>query len=160
MKHSVVRPCAEPNRRPRCSGLMDQPRKGSQGAMTSRRILSFTSIDDVLADVSQLAKAESHGRLQACGNWSLAECCQHIGKLVEFSLDGFPFRYPWHLRLVSRFLRFISWKLLVRLSLRPGFSNSEVASSLEPDIGISTLDGAAFLQQQFDRVQSGEQMSQ
>ncbi len=129
-------------------------------ASRKRRKLSLGSLEELRAEVERLANVERNGRLNSVGHWTLGQCCQHLGRVIAFSLDGFPFQYPWHLRLAARLVRLISWKLLVRISLVPGFSNPSVASAIEPDAVVSTNDGIAFLEGQLERLSLGERMCQ
>jgi hypothetical protein len=37
--------------------------------------------------------AAATGKVQSLGNWSPAQVLWHIGRLIELSFNGFPFRY-------------------------------------------------------------------
>jgi hypothetical protein len=63
-----------------------------------RRSLRFPDFDHVLRDVDALLAA---GYTRA-GNWDLAQISDHLGKVIIMSLDGFPTRYPWPMRVVAR----------------------------------------------------------
>lgn len=72
-----------------------------------RRVLDFTSIDEVIADLDRLER-EGYTKL---GKWDLAQACDHLGFYVAGSLDGFDFTVPWVVRaligrpLLKRLLR-------------------------------------------------------
>jgi hypothetical protein len=131
-------------------------------AMTQlrRRSLHLASFDDFRQEVVSLNNAGQQGNLYRAGHWSLDQCCQHLGRWVEFSIDGFPFKYPWHLRLLGRLVRLVSWRWLVSLALRPGFTNPSTVQAVEPDAIIPGGDGVQFLLRQLARVENGERMEQ
>src|SRR5262245_57111445 len=123
--------------------------------VTGRREVRLATLDDLLADLARVETAAADGRLRTLGNWSAAQVVQHIGKLFEFSLDGFPFRYPWHLRAGARLLRFLSWRWLLRVAFKPGFKNPAVAAPLEPSPEVTLPEALAYLRRQVGRIQAG-----
>jgi hypothetical protein len=131
-------------------------------AMTQlqRRSLHLSSFDDFRQEVMRLKYAQKQGNLYRAGRWSLDQCCQHLGRWVEFSIDGFPFKYPWHLRLMGRLVRLVSWRFLVSLASRPGFKNPSTVKAVEPDAVIPGGEGVQFLLRQLARVENGERMAQ
>jgi len=74
--------------------------KGSLAMPLVRRFLAIQSISEFRREIEGLNEAHRQGHLKAVGNWSLDQCCQHLGRWIEFSIDGFPFRYPWRFRLL------------------------------------------------------------
>ena len=127
---------------------------------TGRRSLAIRSIREFRQEVERLNEAHQRGLLDAVGNWSLDQCCQHLGRWIAFSLDGFPFQYAWHLRFAGRLVRLVSWRWLVSLALRPGFVNPPSAKAVEPDALIADGSGVECLLQQIGRIESGGQMMQ
>jgi len=67
--------------------------------VTGRRKLHFNSLDDILADVEQLAKAKE---IRTLGNWSADQILKHVATLMNKSIDGFTTRPPWFVRLIVR----------------------------------------------------------
>lgn len=124
-----------------------------------RRVVRLRTLDDLLADADRVVAAANASRAQPAGNWSAAQILQHVGRLIEFSFDGFPFQYPATYRWSSRLVRLISWRWLLALAFRPGFRNPPAAAALEPDPGVTLADAAAYLRRQVGRVQSGERMT-
>src|SRR5215475_2871324 len=110
-----------------------------------RRILILPSLNTLREEVEHLRAVEEAGDLQAAGNWSLDQCCQHLGRWVQFSIDGFAFQYPWPYRLLGRLMRLVSWRGLVHLALRPGFVNPPSVKAVEPDACIDQGQGVAYL---------------
>jgi hypothetical protein len=145
------------------SQLCWQPASSAQGighGAFQRRVVTLPVVADFRHEIQALDAARSERRLRRSGNWSLDQCCQHLGRWIEFSIDGFPFKYPWHYRLVARLVRLLSWRLLVSLAVRPGFTNPVEATSIEPDAAITDGDGVAYLLRQISRVEKGERMVQ
>src|SRR5262245_44670064 len=121
-----------------------------------RRARSCSSFVDLRREIDRLSDADRQGKLKAVGHWSLDQCCQHLGRWIEFSLDGFPFQYPWHYRLVGRMLKRVSWRWLVPLALRPGFRNPASVRAVEPDGIVAAGAGVTYLLRQVGRVEQGE----
>jgi hypothetical protein len=63
-----------------------------------RRTLRLAGYDDVLREAESLL-ASGYDR---AGNWGLAQACHHLAAVMELSLDGFPARLPWPVRLLAR----------------------------------------------------------
>ncbi len=117
-------------------------------------------MDALAAEVDRVLSAAAAGKVRSLGNWSPAQVFQHIGRLIEFSFDGFPFRYEWPIRWASRLLRLISWRWLLTLAFRPGFRNPSQAAVLEPDPAVDLEHAAEYLQRQIGRIRGGERMTQ
>jgi hypothetical protein len=125
-----------------------------------RRSLTLGSLADVRTEIDRLEAARKQGSLERGGNWSLDQCCQHLGRWLEFSFDGFPFKYPWRYRLLGRLVRLVSWRWLVKMALRPGFLNPQSVQAVEPDTFIADGQGVVYLLQQISRIEQGERMTQ
>ena len=125
-----------------------------------RRSLTLDTMAEYRHEVERLDAARKHGSLERVGNWSLDQCCQHLDRWIEFSIDGFPFRDAWPYRLLGRIVRLVSWRWLVSLALRPGFMNPQTAQAVEPDSVIAPGDGVQFLLSQISRIEKGERMTQ
>lgn len=125
-----------------------------------RRELNFASLDEWAAGVERVRAAGAGGRLRALGNWSAARIVVHLTKWVEYSIGGFPFRYPASVRWPGKVIKLFSWKLLYRIALSPGFKNPPAAAaSVEPDTPV-TLEAACDLcRRQIARVDAGERMT-
>src|SRR5262245_37216677 len=106
-------------------------------AHRKRRSLALESLDDFHREIVRLDDAGNEGILHGAGNWSLDQCCQHLGRWIEFSIDGFPLKYPWRFRVMGRLVRLVSWRLLVVLALRAGFMNPPATRAVEPDAIIA-----------------------
>jgi hypothetical protein len=125
-----------------------------------RRSLVIQTMNDLRREIERRNVARQQGHLEAVGNWSLDQCCQHLGRWIEFSIDGFPFQYPWHFRLIGRIVRLVSRRWLVSMALRPGFLNPPSVRAVKPDTSIADGDGVRYLLQQANRLENGERMVQ
>jgi hypothetical protein len=128
--------------------------------VATRRPVYLRTLDELVAEVERLTAAAAAGKVRPLGNWSPAQVFWHIGRLVELSFDGFPFRYRRGPEWISRLLRLLAWRWLIALAFRPGFKNPSEAATLEPDPSVSLDGAAAYLKQQVARIRNGERMTQ
>lgn len=124
-----------------------------------RRSLRLATLADLTAEVNRVVRAAESGGLRTTGNWAAGQILQHVGKLMRFSLDGFPFAVPWPTRLLCRVLKWVSWPYLIRLAFRPGREIPAGAAALRPDDEVTVADAAAFLLGQVARIQGGERLT-
>ncbi len=66
-----------------------------------RRVLHFSSLDDILADVERL----NQSKLRALGNWTAGQILKHVSTVMFWSLDGAPVTAPWYIRLLGWFIK-------------------------------------------------------
>lgn len=117
-------------------------------------------MDELLARIERLAQAERAGELVATGKWTAAQIFWHLGRFIEFSLDGFPFQYPARYRWAARALALVSRELLLKLAFRPGFNNPPAAALVEPAPSLALDESLEYLRRQCERVRRGERMIQ
>ncbi len=65
-----------------------------------RRPLEFDCLPDSVAEVHRLNEL---GYAKA-GNWDLAQMCQHLSKSMRIAIEGAPFRLPFFLQPVARWM--------------------------------------------------------
>jgi hypothetical protein len=130
------------------------------GRVAGRRPIRLHSIDELVAEVDRVTAAVAVGTVRSLGNWSPAQVLWHIGRLVELSFDGFPFRYRRGPEWIIRLFRLFAWRWLIALAFRPGFKNPPQAATLEPEPSLSLDFAAAYLKQQLARIRGGERMTQ
>ena len=92
-----------------------------------RRSPVLDSLDDIRPEIGRLDGASNEGTLNRAGKWSFDQCCQYLGRWVEFSRGRFPLEYPWRFRLMRRRVRLVSWSVPVSLVLRDLTGSSPVA---------------------------------
>jgi hypothetical protein len=124
-----------------------------------RRLVRLRTIEDLVAEADRVTAAAAAGRVRPSGNWSPAQVLWHIGRLVELSFDGFPFRYRRAPAWVARLFRLLAWRWLIALAFRPGFTNPPEAAALEPDPSLSLETAAAYFKRQVARLRAGERMT-
>jgi hypothetical protein len=128
--------------------------------IANRRPVHLQTIDDLVAEVESITTAAAAGKVRALGNWSPAQVLWHIGRFIELSFDGFPFRYRRGPAWLTRLFRLLAWRWLIALAFRPGFKNPAEAVVLEPDPSVSLDAAAAYLKRQLARIRNGERMTQ
>jgi hypothetical protein len=139
------------------------PMKGvivDTGRVGKRREVRLQTIDDLADEADRIVVSAAAGKVRSLGNWSPAQILWHIGRLIELSFDGFPFRYRRGPRWLLPAFRLLGWRWLIALAFRPGFRNPPEATVLEPDPSLSLDLAAAYLRQQIGRIRGGERMTQ
>lgn len=69
--------------------------------VVGRRELHFTSFDEVLADIEQLASSN----VESLGNWSLGQCFGHLAAGLNMAIDGPQHKASWFIRLIGPLLK-------------------------------------------------------
>lgn len=115
--------------------------------VTGRRVLRFTSLDDILKDARQLAA----GNARPLGNWSLGQATEHLARAMTMSLDGTNLgRAPLPIRLL---LRYVFKKRILTKGMRPGFNlKGEFADYIIPAAACTTEQGLTSLRTGIDRL--------
>ncbi len=98
--------------------------------VADRRRLRFSNLQEVLADVERL---DAVGGRRTTGNWSDAQIVQHVARMVNLSLDGFPGRAPLALRMVGKLMR----QSALTKTLQPGFRFPARFAVLAPDPDVT-----------------------
>jgi hypothetical protein len=111
--------------------------------VANRRPIYLRTIDDLMAEVDRVMTAAAAGKVRPLGNWSPAQVLWHIGRLIELSFDGFPFRYRRGPAWLIRLFRLLAWRWLIALAFRPGFKNPPEAAALEADPSVPLDDATA-----------------
>lgn len=99
-----------------------------------RRVVSYGSLQDLLADAEKLASAE----VRTLGNWSFGQILKHIAMTLNSSIDGAGFMLPAPVRWLMSLL--MKRKFLTK-PIPPGFKSP---ASFTPD-STSVSDGLAAL---------------
>lgn len=84
-----------------------------------RRELTFSSLDDIVADAEKLV---SSPHTQTLGNWPLDRLLAHLAMMMNGSIDGFSFKAPWFIRGVLFFIKgqFLNSRWTPGITLPPG----------------------------------------
>lgn len=122
------------------------------------RELRFATIDELKAEIDRVESAVEVDAAQANGNWSVGQICQHVGKFVMFSIDGFDGKAPWIVRVVAQLL--FKKQALGPKPMPRGIQLPKQAASMLPEPEIAAGDGIAFLRAQLARIDAGERMTQ
>jgi hypothetical protein len=115
--------------------------------VTGRRVLRFTSLDDILKDAQQLTT----GRARRLGNWSLGQATGHLACAMKMSLDGTNHgRAPLPVRII---LRLFFKKLILTKGMRPGFNlKGKFAQYMIPEATCSNEQGLSDLRAGIERL--------
>jgi len=116
--------------------------------VTGRRELHFASLDDIRADVEQLAAARE---IKTLGNWSPGQVFQHLGLVMNNSIDGFQSQMPWIVRVL---LGFFMKKKILNKPMGAGFKlPARAAQELVPS-ETSLEQGLATIRRGLDRLKT------
>jgi hypothetical protein len=112
----------------------------------NRRPLHFQTIDDIHRDVEHL----NQGKVKALGNWSGGQVLRHLATVMNDSIDGFPMRFSWPLRLLGRVLK---GRILAK-GMTPGYQlKGSAAAELVPP-ATSWEEGLQLFRQAIHRLQT------
>jgi hypothetical protein len=116
--------------------------------VTERRQLHFNNIEDILADVNQLACCRE---IKPLGNWSAGQIFQHLATVMNKSIDGFDTHLPAPLRFGLRLL--FKNKFLYK-PMSAGFKLPKKTAEELVSPPISVEDGVAHIRQAIHRLQT------
>lgn len=92
---------------------------------TQRRSIEFATLDEVNADIEELAA----GSYTTVGNWSFAQILDHLASALNNSIDGFPFKASFFVRwFVAPMIK----NSILTKEMKPGFKLPEKFSSYLP----------------------------
>ncbi len=114
--------------------------------VTDRRRLSFTSLDDIQADVEAL----NGSAIRTTGNWTAAQIVQHVTDVITLSVDGFGFKVALPLRVLGRLLR----SQALSRPMRPGFNVPAAMRARLPSDQLPFEQAVASLRETIGRTKS------
>lgn len=118
-----------------------------------RRVLRFSSIDDVLKDVDRIVAADPAGTLRQLGNWTPGQILGHLATWTNYSYDGYPFKPPpWFIRIILR----MKVKKYLRDGMPSGVRIPGVENGTFGTEPLNISDGAERLRRALQRLQSDE----
>jgi hypothetical protein len=118
------------------------------GKVTGRRNLHFNSLDDILADVEQLARARE---IKTLGNWSAGQVVQHLSLVMTKSIDGFDSRLPWIVRVL---MNFFMKKYVINKPMGAGFQLPKKAAAELIPAETSWEEGLASIRTALGRLKT------
>lgn len=119
----------------------------------TRRQLKFESIDQVLADVDQIAGAARAGALKQLGNWTPGQVMAHLAAWIEYGYDGYPVKTPWFIRMILKF----ALPGILKNGMKPGVKIPGVSGGTTGQIDQPLDEAAERLKKAFMRLKNGEQ---
>ena len=122
-------------------------------ADVERRRLHFDSLKEILDDAESLGA----GEIRTSGNWAASKIIDHVARVIEKSVDGFPqeARAPLPLRLLGPLLKGRS----LRKTLPAGLKIPRGFKVIVPDEGVTLDEAMGRLRRVVQRVEGGEQMT-
>jgi hypothetical protein len=100
----------------------------------AKRELNFASVDDVIAELDRITKADESGDLKATGNWTPGQILAHLSAWIEYGYDGFPMKAP------PFFVRWILKRMLKKT----------LANGMAPGMNIPGVEGGTYGQEDMD----------
>ena len=111
------------------------------------RMLQFASFDDLLAEIDQLERC---GAVRCLGNWSPGQNFSHLARAMTASIDGFPSRFPWPMRMIGRVIKPVA----LRRRMPTGFQMPmRIRPVMEP-AATTFAEGVAELRTAIQRLRS------
>ena len=109
-----------------------------------RRELTFSCMADILDDVQPF----SPETISSVSLWTPAQIVQHVEYSIAYSMDGFPFRAPWFMRIFGRLIR----ERVLRNRLQAGFSLPKNMRAVIPAATVSWGEAKQNLQDKFNFI--------
>jgi hypothetical protein len=116
----------------------------------NRRVLKWTTLEEVVADARQLAVKEREGKLVVLGNWTLGQAFGHLAQWITYSYEGVPFSPPWFIRVVAKLFK----KHFLYGNMPVGVRFPKVAGGTYGVEVLSTQEGLARLVAAAERLKS------
>lgn len=123
----------------------------------AHRTPRLESLDALEAELDRIESALSAGMTRTTGNWSVGQICEHLGKFVRCSYDGFDGQAPWVVRVVATAL--FKRSAMGEGAMPRGLQLPKKAASMLPAPAVSDAEGMALLRGQLARIRAGEQMT-
>jgi hypothetical protein len=117
------------------------------GKVGERRKLHFAQLEEIRAEVEQLAQARA---LRPLGNWSAGQIFKHLANTMNKCIDGFEHPLPRPLRFVVRLL--FKRKFLTQ-PMKAGFQLPRKAATELIPSATTLEEGLRSLRQALDRLQ-------
>lgn len=116
----------------------------------TRRKVAYASLEEIAADAKRLNAADA----SATGNWSRGQIFEHLARLMDFSLDGFPFNMPGVFRLIGKYY---FKPLILKNGMKPGINlKGNSLKALAPD-PLEDQAGLDHLLNSIERLQNESQ---
>lgn len=123
-----------------------------------RRELSFHCTGCLKEELARIEAAHRSGTLRQTGFWTPGENLDHVAKVWEFSLDGFPpeARVSFFIRILARLVKS---RMTSGKTLPPGAKIPKGGGYMLPRTGCPFDKGLDRLRKLLERLDRGEQMT-
>lgn len=119
--------------------------------VAEHRVLHFTSLDQVRAEVDRLVAADAEGKLRCCGNWSLGQTLNHLAAWVEYSYTQPPMKTPWLVKVLIRLV--VGKRRFIEQPMRRGVRIPGIAGGTLTTEPVSLEAGLVRYQAALDRIE-------
>lgn len=109
-----------------------------------RRDVEYSTLEELRLD----AEAIAAGPYDTVGQWSYGQILDHLAKAVHCSIDGFPFRAPWWMRLAAPLVK----NSVLTTKMKSGWKLPKSADPYLPNPDASVEDALASLVKGIDRL--------
>lgn len=124
---------------------------------SERREIELRTLEDISAELDKIQAAHDAGALSATGNWAPGQILEHVAKLMECAMDGFPGGAPAPVRWI---ITLLFKKKALRGGAPPaGFKIPKGADFLAPGEDTSFEQGMSRLRAIIARAQNGERFT-
>ena len=120
----------------------------STKTVQGRGDVHYESFDDLLSEAEKFAA----GSPRMLGNWTLGQMLGHLGRAMDSSIDGFPWKIHWLMEILAKlFMR----RILLEGPLPAGFKlSADSESKIVPPADTSVEEGLAALRAGITRQKS------
>ena len=120
-------------------------------AVQDRRSLSFSSPNDIRADLTLLEAGAASGTIRHTGNWTPGQIFTHLAAFINYGYDGYPSKIanpPWLLRTLGKMLK-------TRTLAKKGSAGMRIPGVKEGTFGaedVATAEGLTRLRAALSRL--------
>lgn len=115
-------------------------------APAQRRDVGYATLEEFRLDAEGIAA----GPFVTVGSWTFGQILDHLAKGIHCSLDGFPFKAPWYMRLAAPFVK----NSVLTRKMEPGWKLPKSADPYLPQSDTTVEDGLARLVNGIDRLEN------
>lgn len=118
--------------------------------VSERRSLRFARLSEIVGDAERLEAS-----VRCTGNWTPAQNVDHVARIIECSVDGFPVaNAPLLIRGVAKMFR----GSILHKPMRAGLKVPGKFAFLMPSVDVTWDDALARLKKIVSRIEGGDRM--
>ena len=117
----------------------------------SLRPLSFSTVDQAMAEIERVAAAALAGKATCKGNWEVGQIFGHLAHWIQWGFDGSPVHPPWFVRLLGPLMK----RKVLNGKSPQGFRLPGAAEGTYGVEKLSVEEGLRRCREQFARLKAG-----